>query len=250
MSHLNREPLGSVSSLSESGVTRRPEPMAAAPAAAPPCSDGALVGGGATVQPACDAQATDCVEQLIGTKTPNAAAWPSFTAMPVWLRQELRSDHAGEYGAVMIYRGILALSKDDAVRQFAERHLVTELQHLSLMEEIVPHSGRTKLIPLWRVMGWLTGALPALVGPRAVFATIEAVERFVDHHYQQQIDRLEAEGDYGVLRQALVDCQADEVSHREEAAQLASPQRSLLLRLWCAVVGSGSAVAVLAARRV
>jgi ubiquinone biosynthesis monooxygenase Coq7 len=250
MSHLNHKPLGSVNSLSEGGAVPRPDSMTAAPAAAGPCPDGALVGVGAIAQPARDAQAPDCVEQLTGAKTANAVVWPSFNAMPLWLRQELRSDHAGEYGAVMIYRGILALSKDGAVRQFAERHLVTERQHLSLMEEIVPHSGRTKLIPLWRVMGWLTGALPALVGPRAVFATIEAVEHFVDHHYQQQIDRLEAQGDYGVLRQILVDCQADEVSHREEAAQLASPRRSWFLRSWCAVVGSGSALAVLAARRV
>jgi ubiquinone biosynthesis monooxygenase Coq7 len=176
--------------------------------------------------------------------------WPRFSEMPRWLARELRSDHAGEYGAVMIYRGILAVSRDSRVRQFAEHHLLTERRHLALMDEIVPCSGRTRLIPLWHLMGWLTGALPALVGPQAVFATIEAVEQFVDQHYQQQIDQLEAQGEYGVLRQTLLDCQADEVSHRDEATQLASPQRSALLRLWCAVVGIGSAVAVVAARRV
>ena len=40
------------------------------------------------------------------------------------------------------------------------------------------------------MMGWLTGALPALFGRKAIFATIEAVETFVDHHYAQQIARL------------------------------------------------------------
>ena len=35
-------------------------------------------------------------------------------------------------------------------------------------------------------MGWLTGAL-LLFGRKAIFATIEAVETFVDHHYAQQI---------------------------------------------------------------
>ena len=184
------------------------------------------------------------------SEAPAAMSWPRFSAMPVWLRRELRSDHAGEYGAVMIYRGILAISKDAAVRHFAERHLVTERRHLALMEDIIPRGGRTKLLRLWHLMGWLTGALPALFGSQAVFATIEAVERFVDHHYQQQIDQLEAQGEYGVLRQTLLDCQADEVSHRDEAAQLASPQRGVMLRLWCAVVGAGSAVAVVAARRV
>jgi ubiquinone biosynthesis monooxygenase Coq7 len=182
-----------------------------------------------------------------GDATP---VWPAFSSLPRWLQQELRSDHAGEFGAVMIYRGILAVSRDASVREFAESHLQTEQKHLALMEEIVPSAGRTRLLPLWRVMGWLTGALPALFGRQAVFATIEAVETFVDHHYEQQIVRLMPNGEYGPLRQVLVDCQADEVSHRDEAASLALPKRNLILRLWCAVVGSGSAVAVVAAKRV
>lgn len=177
-------------------------------------------------------------------------AWPTFSGLPRWLQQELRSDHAGEFGAVMIYRGILAVSRDASVREFATSHLRTEQKHLALMEEIVPSAGRTRLLPLWRVMGWLTGALPALFGRQAVFATIEAVETFVDHHYEQQIVRLTPEGGHGPLRQVLVDCQADEISHRDEAASLALPKRNLLLRLWCAVVGSGSAAAVVAAKRI
>ena len=178
-----------------------------------------------------------------------AQAWPAFSGLPRWLQQELRSDHAGEFGAVMIYRGILAVSRDASVREFADSHLRTEQTHLALMEEIVPAAGRTRLLPLWRLMGWLTGALPALFGRQAVFATIEAVETFVDHHYQQQIVRLTPEGEYGPLRQVLVDCQADEISHRDEAVSLALPKRNVILRLWCAVVGSGSAAAVVAAKR-
>ena len=176
--------------------------------------------------------------------------WPSLSSLPRWLRQELRSDHAGEFGAVMIYRGILAVSRDPRVRQFAESHMRTEQKHLTLMEDIVPASDRTRLLPLWRIMGWLTGAIPALVGPKVVFATIEAVETFVDYHYAQQIFRLEPDGEHGLLRQVLVDCQADEVSHRDEAASLAPQTRGLLMRLWCGVVGWGSAAAVVAAKRI
>ena len=176
--------------------------------------------------------------------------WPTFADLPRWLQQELRSDHAGEFGAVMIYHGVLAISRDESARQFAERHLVTEQKHLQLMEEIIPHNHRTRLLPIWRVMGWLTGAIPALFGRQAVFATIEAVETFVDHHYQQQIVRLDPDGEFGLLRQTLVDCQADEVSHRDEAARLALRKRGAFMRLWCAIVGYGSAAAVVAAKRV
>tara|TARA_B100000683_G_scaffold253944_1_gene272150 strand:+ start:682 stop:1374 length:693 start_codon:yes stop_codon:yes gene_type:complete len=180
----------------------------------------------------------------------SGTTWPTFADLPRWLQQELRSDHAGEFGAVMIYHGVLAISRDESARQFAERHLVTEHKHLQLMEEIIPRNDRTRLLPIWRVMGWLTGAIPALLGRQAVFATIEAVETFVDHHYEQQIVRLDPQGEFGPLRQTLIDCQADEVSHRDEAAKLALPTRSLLMRLWCYVVGAGSAAAVVAAKRI
>ena len=181
-------------------------------------------------------------------KSPEALT--TFAEQPRWLQQELRSDHAGEVGAVMIYRGVLAVSRDSGARHFAEAHLRTEQKHLKLMEDIVPVTGRTRLLPVWRLMGWLTGALPALFGPRAVFATIEAVETFVDHHYEQQIARLDPRGPFDALRQVLVECQADEVSHRDEAAELATSTRGPLLRLWCAIVGAGSAAAVVAAKRV
>ena len=192
----------------------------------------------------------NAVPVTASSATDVASGWPAFSGLPRWLQQELRSDHAGEFGAVMIYRGILAISRDASVREFAASHLQTEQKHLTLMEEIVPVAGRTRLLPLWRVMGWLTGAVPALFGRQAVFATIEAVETFVDHHYEQQIVRLMPEGEHGPLRQVLLDCQADEVSHRDEATSLALPDRNVILRLWCAVVGSGSAAAVVVAKRV
>jgi ubiquinone biosynthesis monooxygenase Coq7 len=100
------------------------------------------------------------------------------------------------------------------------------------------------------VAGWLTGALPALAGRRAVYGTIAAVETFVDHHYQQQIDHLQKVAGPPGLLPLLVSCQADEQHHRDEAAALSGASRSWPLRLWCALVAWGSAAAVVVARRV
>ena len=173
----------------------------------------------------------------------------SATAMPAWLVADVRSDHAGETGAVMIYRGILAVSRDPDIRQFAEHHLATECEHLTLMEAILPVPARTKLLWLWRIMGWLTGALPALFGANAVYATIDAVETFVDRHYQEQIDRLSSDGEFGDLRELLLKCQQDEVAHRDEARHLTESQPGFVLSSWRWIVGTGSSTAVLIARR-
>ncbi|HQT38598.1 MAG TPA: demethoxyubiquinone hydroxylase family protein [Acidocella sp.] len=163
---------------------------------------------------------------------------------------DLRSDHAGETGAVAIYRGILAMSRDLAVRNFAVAHLATEQEHLARLGAILTPGRRSILLPVWRVAGWLTGALPALVGPRAVYATIDAVETFVDHHYDEQVRKLPGHGSAGALRALLVACQADEVEHRDQARAAGTGAAGTLTQAWKWLVGTGSALAVMAARRI
>jgi 3-demethoxyubiquinol 3-hydroxylase len=187
--------------------------------------------------------------------------WQHHRRMAAYLQGELRSDHAGETGAVQIYRGVLAVTRDASLRAFAQRHLEAEQGHLQRLEALQPSVPRSRLLFLWRPAGWLTGAIPALLGPRAVYATIGAVETFVDHHYQQQIDAIDAAlradatdvlpADLALLdlRALLEACRADEVHHRDEALN-AQPATGWLARAWGAMVGAGSAWAVVLARRV
>jgi len=182
--------------------------------------------------------------------------------LPLQLQRELRTDHAGETGAVMIYRGVLAVTRNPALREFAQHHLETERRHLVLVEEWVPSRLRSWLLPLWRVSGWLTGALPACFGPRAVYATIQAVETFVDQHYAAQIklidDLLQQASDdrknneaaaervneLQSLRELLEQCRLDEVAHRDDAAGRWNGHAGVLLHVWRWIVAQGSEAAV------
>jgi demethoxyubiquinone hydroxylase (CLK1/Coq7/Cat5 family) len=170
--------------------------------------------------------------------------------LPSWLIADLRSDHAGETGAIFIYRGVLAVTHDPDLRRFAREHLKTESRHLELIEEVLPKRRRSKLLFLWRPAGFLTGALPALFGPAAVYRTIDAVESFVDAHYQDQIDRLDGLPAYAELRALLIEAQADEVDHRDQARTAAGPEKpGPFARAWTWAVGAGSAAAVALAKR-
>jgi ubiquinone biosynthesis monooxygenase Coq7 len=165
--------------------------------------------------------------------------------LPAWVFADLRTDQAGEVGAVCIYQGVLRFARDPVLRAFAEHHLATEQKHLLLIADWLPPAHYSRLLPLWRVAGFLTGALPALFGPKAVYATIEAVESFVNHHYEEQIRALASQTELHNLRQTLLDCQADEVAHRDEAAAARGlSQSGWVLRVWCAMVGAGSKAAV------
>jgi ubiquinone biosynthesis monooxygenase Coq7 len=174
----------------------------------------------------------------------------AVAAIDPTLPGDIRSDHAGETGAVMIYRGVLAGSRSPLVREFALAHLATEQRHLALVEALLPPDQRSWLLPLWRIAGWLTGFLPAVVNARAVFATIEAVETFVDQHYEDQVRKLPTIGAGGSLRAVLLTCQADEVHHRDEARALGGAPCGFGLRLWTRLVAAGSRAAVVAARRI
>ncbi len=170
-------------------------------------------------------------------------------ALPAWLLGDLRSDHAGEVGAIAIYQGILAVTRDPELRRFAEAHRRSERQHLALIETLLPRSSRSIFVPLWRVAGFLTGAVPALFGRRNVFATIAAVETFVDRHYAEQVERLSQESKFTELRALLESCRLDEVRHRDEAREALAGPPGAVCRLWCRMVGAGSAGAVAVARR-
>ena len=172
-----------------------------------------------------------------------------YSLMNKLLESFLRSDHAGEVGAVYIYKGILSIAKDPALVEFSKRHLETEKEHLRKIEEVLPLSKRSKLVGIWKVAGYLLGFLPSLFGPRIVFATIEAVESFVEDHYEEQLKYLRAQNDPD---QALIDllqsCQDDEIEHKNESAIKKRSTPGFLLNFWMKIVGWGSSSAVKVAK--
>jgi demethoxyubiquinone hydroxylase (CLK1/Coq7/Cat5 family) len=102
----------------------------------------------------------------------------------------IRSDQAGETGAVWIYRAMQLFNRSPELRPLLEEHREQEARHLQAMNRLLPWRYRSRLLPFWRVAGFITGMMGALGGRRWTLATIASVERFVDRHYQEQIDYL------------------------------------------------------------
>ncbi len=133
----------------------------------------------------------------------------------------IRVDHAGEFGALRIYQGQLAvLSRDpraaegtDAVRRMAEQ----ERTHFEALDRLVKDRAvrPTALEPVWHLAGFALGAATALMGEKAAMACTVAVEDVIDEHYSQQIERL-GESD-PELKTQLVKFHQDECEHRDEA---------------------------------
>ena len=179
---------------------------------------------------------------------PNPAVLTAaFPSLPRALKREMRSNHAGELGAVWIYRGVLAVTRDPALRAFAEEHGRTEAAHLAFFEAGLPSAGKTRLAPLWRVMGFGLGCLPALLSPAAVYRTIAAVEAFVDHHYGDQLGALAGQPAFEALAAVLAQFRAEECAHRDEARE---KEPSTDGGPWTALVFKGSALGAALAKRI
>jgi len=129
----------------------------------------------------------------------------------------IRVDHAGEYGAVRIYEGQLAVlgkrGSADTIRHMAEQ----EQRHLKTFDRLVNERKvrPTALEPLWRVAGYALGVGTALLGEKAAFACTAAVEEVIDAHYTAQIAEL-GERD-PELKNTVEDFRAEEAQHRQLA---------------------------------
>ena len=155
----------------------------------------------------------------------------------------LRVDHAGEYGAVRIYEGQLAVLGKSASATVIRRMAEQERNHLDTFDRLLPeHRIRpTLLSPFWHVAGFALGAATALMGERAAMACTVAVEEVIDEHYATQAAQLGDEEPK--LKAVIEEFRRDEVAHRDEAlahgAELA-PGYTLL----SAAVKTGSRLAI------
>tara|TARA_Y100000766_G_scaffold202316_1_gene174367 strand:+ start:846 stop:1367 length:522 start_codon:yes stop_codon:yes gene_type:complete len=160
-----------------------------------------------------------------------------------------RTNHAGETGAVYIYKAILLVSKDKDVVDFSKKHLKTESDHLSIIEEILEEGDRSKLIFLWKIAGFLTGFIPSFLGKNFIFATIFYVESFVEKHYQDQIDMIDKNKEFLELKNLIKKLQEDEVSHKNEAFFEAT-NFNKFQKTWGKFIEYGSSIAVSISKKI
>jgi 3-demethoxyubiquinol 3-hydroxylase len=129
----------------------------------------------------------------------------------------LRVDHAGEYGAVRIYAGQLAVLRPGTTAELVRQMQEQERRHLETFARLVAERRvrPTALLPLWHLAGFALGAATAALGARAAMACTAAVEAAIDAHYAAQAARLDAE-ETG-LREVIEAARRDELEHRAVA---------------------------------
>jgi ubiquinone biosynthesis monooxygenase Coq7 len=161
----------------------------------------------------------------------------------------IRVDHAGEYGAMRIYAGQLAVlgrgAKGDVIRGMQAQ----EQQHLRTFNDMIADRRvrPTALLPFWHLAGFALGAVTAALGEKAAMACTVAVEEVIDDHYTAQLDTLEtAEPE---LRETVEKFRAEERAHRDIGLEHGAEQAPGY-RLLSRVIKAGCRAAIKVSERV
>lgn len=144
----------------------------------------------------------------------------------------LKVNHAGEHGAIRIYRSQIAVARwrcADVVPALEEM-LAHEVRHRARFAEAMPprHAKPCRMLFLWAIGGRLLGACTALLGRNAIWACTAAVEEAVHRHLNDQLSFL-ADRDSELY--AVIDSiKLEELSHLDHAERNLT-SRGQLVRL-------------------
>ncbi len=166
----------------------------------------------------------------------------------------LRVDHAGEYGAVAIYRGQIAVLE----RRKGTERIVGQLKEMAEQEQahldafdgmLAQNRVRpTALSPVWNAAGFALGAVTALMGEKAAHACTEAVETVIEDHYSDQVDELETAGDRE-LAGTFAKFRDEEAAHRE-LAEAEGAREAVGYPLLSAAIQAGCRLAIKVSEKV
>ena len=167
------------------------------------------------------------------------------------LEQLIRVDHAGEYGAVRIYEGQLAVLKKKSCAPVISHMLEQEKVHKETFDNLInKHRVRpTALMPLWHLAGFALGATTAMMGEKAAMACTVGVEDAIDEHYQSQIEELEQYEDENELRDICIKFREEELEHRDTGIEHGAEQ-ALGYEVLTNAVKAGSRLAIWLSKRI
>jgi ubiquinone biosynthesis monooxygenase Coq7 len=109
----------------------------------------------------------------------------------VTIARILKVNHAGEYGAIRIYRAQIAISRilfPDIVAPLSHM-LAHEIEHCARFSEAMPlrNARPCRIMSLWSLGGNVLGAFTAIMGRRWIWTCTSAVEETVHRHLDDQL---------------------------------------------------------------
>jgi ubiquinone biosynthesis monooxygenase Coq7 len=133
----------------------------------------------------------------------------------------LKVNHAGEHGAVNIYRGqrLVCFWRAEALRRVLDEFRAHEERHRAIFAAELERRGVRRCRSYWMcgLGGFLLGLTTGLCGRASIAAVTVAVERVVLRHLEMQLR--EFDGVDPAAHAAVASILEDERAHHDRAAQ-------------------------------
>lgn len=140
---------------------------------------------------------------------------------PAHAARILKVNHAGEHGAVNIYRGqrLVCFWRDEALKRELEEFRAHEERHRAVFAAELQRRGVRRCRSYWAcgLGGFLLGVTTGICGRASIAAVTVAVERVVLRHLEMQLRELE--GVDAAAHAAVAAIIDDERTHHDRAAQ-------------------------------
>ena len=138
------------------------------------------------------------------------------------IEEIIRVDHAGEHGATQIYRGQLAIFKENTefgkeIKEMADQEEI----HKSTFDEYIVKENvtPTAVFPFWNLAGYALGLGTALMGKKAAMACTVAVEEVIGQHYEEQAKELSKRKLKPDLFKTVKKFREDELEHHDTGVE-------------------------------
>ena len=175
-----------------------------------------------------------------------------MTKLESSLKQIIRVNHAGEYGAQKIYNGQIKFCKNSKLKKKLEKISSEEKVHFDYFDEqIIKQRVRPTLMsPLWNILGTTLGVVSSRLGEDYVNACTESVEEVIVEHYKKQINFLKSQKINNELKRKIEKFCKEEDDHREDAISSKSKKNNFGLRVFKRFTKLGTKVAIEISKRV
>lgn len=140
------------------------------------------------------------------------------------IEEIIRVDHAGEFGARVIYGGqalAFRLKNDQKNLALVKEMKTHEDEHFEFFDEKMKKAKvrPTLMHPIWKIGGFGLGFVTAFLDEKAAMACTTAVEEVIDEHYQSQLRDLdeceEISEEIKELKEKIEKFRQDEIHHRD-----------------------------------
>tara|TARA_B100000035_G_scaffold4182_1_gene3748 strand:- start:2596 stop:3123 length:528 start_codon:yes stop_codon:yes gene_type:complete len=168
------------------------------------------------------------------------------------IRQIVRVNHAGEFGAQKIYHGQIKYLKNIRLKKKIQKISDEEKVHFDYFnEQILKYRVRPTLMsPLWSFLGNSIGLISSRLGEDYVNACTESVEEIIVDHYKKQITFLNNKNIKNDLKKKIEKFCKEEDAHREDALNSRKGRDKLGLEIFKKLTKLGTRAAIEISKRI